>query len=65
MPLNDLVAACGSVVPADARSVAELAAIGVIEPDEPILLSHRERVKKAYPAYFETYAQMDTLRACL
>jgi len=26
-----------------------------------VLDSHRERVKKAYPAYFDTYAQMDRL----
>ncbi|MEG2931834.1 MAG: hypothetical protein RR825_08595, partial [Ruthenibacterium sp.] len=27
--------------------------------------AHRERVKKAYPAYFDTYSEMDTLIAAL
>ncbi|MGN1123987.1 MAG: hypothetical protein ACI4RR_06545, partial [Eubacterium sp.] len=27
--------------------------------------SHRERVKKAYPAYFDTYDEMDTLKSYL
>ena len=34
--------------------------MGVINADE-VLDSHRERVKKAYPAYFDTYAYMDDL----
>lgn len=40
----------------------ELVRIGVLDEDAPILLSHRERVKKAYPAYFDTYADIDILR---
>ena len=39
----------------------ELVRIGVIEKDEVILDAHRERVKKAYPAYFDSYDRMDTL----
>ena len=35
--------------------------MGVIEPDA-VRDFHRERVKKAYPAYFDTYAQIDTLQ---
>jgi protoporphyrinogen oxidase len=29
--------------------------MGVINSPEQVQLSHRERVKKAYPAYFDTY----------
>ena len=46
-------------------AIRELIRIGVIENDEPILDAHRERVKKAYPAYFDSYDQMDTLIAHL
>ena len=38
----------------------ELQTMGIITTDQ-VLDSHRERVKKAYPAYFDTYAQMDKL----
>ncbi len=38
----------------------ELQTMGIITTDQ-VIDSHRERVKKAYPAYFDTYAQMDTL----
>ena len=36
-------------------AVNELKKIGFIASDTAILASHRERVKKAYPAYFDTY----------
>ena len=39
----------------------ELVRIGVIDKDEVILDAHRECVKKAYPAYFDSYDRMDTL----
>lgn len=39
----------------------ELVTMGVIQKNEPVLDSHCEKVKKAYPAYFDTYAQIDTL----
>ncbi|MDR3137279.1 MAG: NAD(P)/FAD-dependent oxidoreductase [Tannerellaceae bacterium] len=42
-------------------AVKELVAIGLIAEDEPILDSHCEYVQKAYPAYFDTYAEIDTL----
>ena len=42
----------------------ELESMGVIAGAD-ILDSHRERVKKAYPAYFDTYAQIDDLIQCL
>lgn len=38
----------------------ELQTMGIITTDQ-VIDSHRERIKKAYPAYFDTYAQMDTL----
>lgn len=38
----------------------ELEKMGVIKADE-VLDAHRERVKKAYPAYFDTYSQFDEL----
>ena len=39
----------------------ELVKIGVINSEKDILDYHREKVKKAYPAYFDTYDQIDTL----
>ena len=42
-------------------AVDELLRMGVIESRNDVLDGHRERVKKAYPAYFDTYAQMDEL----
>ncbi len=42
----------------------ELETMGVITAGD-ILDSHRERVKKAYPAYFDTYARIDELISCL
>lgn len=38
----------------------ELVKMGIIEKED-VLDSHREKVKKAYPAYFDTYEQMDDL----
>lgn len=38
----------------------ELRQIGIID-DSAVLDAHRERVKKAYPAYFDTYSRMDEL----
>lgn len=43
----------------------ELVSMGIIGSREDVLDSHRERVKKAYPAYFDTYAEMDKLIAYL
>ncbi|MEG0546028.1 MAG: NAD(P)/FAD-dependent oxidoreductase [Oscillospiraceae bacterium] len=37
---------------------AELKKIGVIAPDANVLDFHIERVKKAYPAYFDTYDEI-------
>lgn len=38
----------------------ELVKMGMIKEDD-VLDAHRERVKKAYPAYFDTYDQIDEL----
>jgi len=38
----------------------ELISMGIIDGDD-VIDSHREKVKKAYPAYFDTYEQIDDL----
>lgn len=43
----------------------DLIQMGVIDPKTPILDSHREQVRKAYPAYFDTYADISRLREWL
>lgn len=45
-------------------AAAELEKMGVISPGA-VLDAHREKVKKAYPAYFDTYAQMNDIIAYL
>lgn len=51
----------------EARSFAakELVTMGILDREEQVLDCHRERVKKAYPAYFDTYKDMDKLVAYL
>lgn len=44
-----------------AQAIAELKQIGVIAQDTRVLASHRERICKAYPAYFDTYSEIGTL----
>jgi len=44
-----------------ANGIEELKKIGVIAADCRVLDSCREQVKKAYPAYFDTYAEIDRL----
>ena len=39
----------------------ELVKMGVITSGAEVHDAHRERVKKAYPAYFDTYSEMDRL----
>lgn len=39
----------------------ELIKMGIIKGKEDILDAHREKVKKAYPAYFDTYDRIDEL----
>lgn len=42
-------------------AAGELIKLGVIESRKNILGSHREKVKKAYPAYFDSYKDIDKL----
>ncbi len=42
-------------------AVGELKKIGVIDSETKLLESCREKVQKAYPAYFDTYNEMDSL----
>ena len=41
-------------------AINELASMNIIDKED-VLDSHRERIKKAYPAYFDTYEHMDKL----
>ena len=41
--------------------VDEMVKLGLIDSADEVLDSHMERVKKAYPAYFDTYDEMDQL----
>ena len=40
----------------------ELIKIGIIDENEKILDAHKECVKKAYPAYFDSYNQIDKIK---
>lgn len=42
-------------------AIDELTSIGILSGWEAVKISHRERVKKAYPAYFDTYNQIAQL----
>lgn len=42
-------------------AISELVKMGVIKKGAAIRDSHREKVKKAYPAYFDTYSEIDKL----
>lgn len=42
-------------------AIQELIAIGVLSSKEDVITYHREKVKKAYPAYFDTYDRMDEM----
>ena len=46
-------------------AIREMTAIGLIGREDEVLDFHVERVKKAYPAYFDTYEWMDELREWL
>ena len=43
-------------------AVSELKKMGVISDEIKVLDSHREKVKKAYPAYFDTYSEFSQLQ---
>lgn len=44
-----------------AFAIKELISMGVISGKENVKDAHREKIKKAYPAYFDTYAEIDKL----
>ena len=46
-------------------AIREMVVMGLIDDEKDVLDYHVERVKKAYPAYFDTYDQMDELREYL
>lgn len=41
--------------------IRELKKMGMIRSSKNVLDSHCEKIKKAYPAYFDTYSQIDTV----
>ena len=41
--------------------INEMIKMGLIDSPEVVMDTHAERVKKAYPAYFDTYSEIDTL----
>ncbi|MCR5503319.1 MAG: NAD(P)/FAD-dependent oxidoreductase [Lachnospiraceae bacterium] len=41
--------------------IGEMVKLGLIDSAEEVLDYHMEKVKKAYPAYFDTYDEIDTL----
>lgn len=45
--------------------IQEMILMNLIDGEDNVLDYHVERVKKAYPAYFDTYEQMDDLRKYL
>ncbi len=46
-------------------ATGELVKMGIIARNATVYAAHREKVKKAYPAYFDTYDEMDKLIAYL
>ena len=44
-----------------AFAAQELCTMGVIDSVDQVRMSHREQVKKAYPAYFDTYDEIGTV----
>ena len=45
-----------------AKGIEELTKMGVISGADVVMDSHQEKVKKAYPAYFDTYDEIDIVR---
>ncbi len=45
--------------------IREMVELGLIDREDEVLDFHVERVKKAYPAYFDTYSKIDQLRKWL
>ena len=48
-----------------AFGISEMIRMGLIENENDVIDTHSESVKKAYPAYFDTYSEIDTLTAYL
>ncbi len=46
-------------------AVDEMVKLKLIDGADQVIDTHREKVKKAYPAYFDTYSEIDTLTAWL
>ena len=46
-------------------AMGEMVTMGLIDSVDQVIDSHVERVKKAYPAYFDTYEHMEELREYL
>ena len=46
-------------------AIKEMVSLGMIGSEQEVADYHVERVKKAYPAYFDTYEHIDELRAYL
>ena len=42
-------------------AIKELIHMGIINSENDVRDSHREKVKKAYPAYFDTYSEVDKI----
>ncbi len=42
-------------------AIKEMVTVGLIESTDIVIDYHEEKVKKAYPAYFDTYSEFDTL----
>ena len=47
------------------KAIREMEIMGLISSPDRVLDYHVERVKKAYPAYFDTYGEIDRLREWL
>ena len=45
--------------------IAEMLKLNIIESEKDVLDYHMEKVKKVYPAYFDTYQEFDQLRMYL
>lgn len=48
-----------------AFAIAEMIRLNLIDSADDVLDYHLERIKKAYPAYFDTYSMIDELRSWL
>lgn len=46
-------------------AIGEMVSMGLIDSADEVLDYHMEKVRKAYPAYFDTYDEIDTLTAYL